>query len=74
VVHSDADGLFPVSMAERVAEACGSRGKLIVINGLSHNEPIFAPTAIYWQPIVEWVKQRTAEANKDYRSHAVSRR
>jgi hypothetical protein len=74
VVHSDADGLFPVSMAERVAEACESQGKLIVINGLSHNEPIFAPTAIYWQPIVEWVKQRTAEASKDYRSHAVSRR
>jgi uncharacterized protein len=62
VVHSDADNLFPVSMARRVAETCGSRGELILINGLSHNEPIFAPTAIYWQPIVEWVKQRSSEA------------
>jgi uncharacterized protein len=62
VVHSDADDLFPVSMAKRVADACGQRGKLIVIKGLSHNEPIFAPTAIYWQPIVDWVKQRSSEA------------
>jgi uncharacterized protein len=62
VVHSDKDDLFPMSMAKRVAEACGSRGELMVINGLSHNEPIFAPTATYWQPIVDWVKQRSPEA------------
>jgi hypothetical protein len=67
VVHSDADDLFPVSMAKRVADACGTLGKLIVINGLSHNEPIFAPTTIYWQPIVEWVAQRSAEAEKKKR-------
>ena len=34
VVHSDEDGLFPLSMAERVAEACGEHGKLIVIRGV----------------------------------------
>ena len=62
VAHSDKDDLFPVSMARRVADACGSQGKLIVINGQSHNEPIFAPTATYWQPIVDWVKQRSSEA------------
>jgi len=62
VVHSDADDLFPVSMAKRVAEACGPRGELIMINGLSHNAPIFAPTATYWRPIAEWVKQRSSEA------------
>jgi pimeloyl-ACP methyl ester carboxylesterase len=61
VVHSDVDGLFPLSMATRVAEACGPRGTLIVINGLSHNAPIFAPTEDYWQPIAEWVKQRSSE-------------
>jgi uncharacterized protein len=54
VVHSDADGLFPVSMAKRVAEACGGRGELIVIPGLSHNAPIFTPAEIYWRPVVEW--------------------
>jgi alpha-beta hydrolase superfamily lysophospholipase len=61
VVHSDVDGLFPLSMAQRVAEACGPRGRLIVINGLSHNAPIFAPTEEYWQPIAEWVKERSSE-------------
>jgi uncharacterized protein len=58
VVHSDADRLFPVSMAKRAAEACGERGELLVINGLSHNEPIFNPTEIYWRPIVEWAMRR----------------
>jgi uncharacterized protein len=61
VVHSDVDGLFPLSMAERVAEGCGPRGKLIVIKGVSHNAPIFAPTEDYWRPIAEWVKQRSSE-------------
>jgi pimeloyl-ACP methyl ester carboxylesterase len=61
VVHSDVDGLFPLSMATRVAEACGPRGTLIVINGVSHNAPIFAPTEEYWRPIAEWVKQRSSE-------------
>jgi alpha-beta hydrolase superfamily lysophospholipase len=61
VVHSDVDGLFPLSMAQRVAEACGTRGTLIVIKGVSHNAPIFAPTEDYWKPIAEWVNQRSAE-------------
>jgi uncharacterized protein len=61
VVHSDVDGLFPLSMATRVAEACGPRGQLLVISGVSHNAPIFTPTEEYWQPIAEWVKQRPAK-------------
>lgn len=61
VVHSDVDGLFPLSMAERVAGACGPRGTLIVIKGVSHNAPIFAPTEDYWRPIAEWVKERSYE-------------
>ena len=61
VVHSDVDGLFPLSMAARVADASGPRGQLIVINGLTHNAPIFAPTEDYWQPIAEWVKQRSSK-------------
>lgn len=65
VVHSDEDDLLPVSMAERVAEACGPRGQLIVMNGLSHNAPIFAPTAAYWQPIAEWVKERSSEGVRE---------
>src|SRR3984885_11545190 len=61
VVHSDVDGLFPLAMAERVAVACGEHGKLLVIRGVSHNAPIFAPTDDYWQPIADWVKERATE-------------
>jgi hypothetical protein len=64
VVHSDKDGLFPMPMAERVAEACGPHGRLIVINGLSHDAPYSNPSEIYWQPIVEWVKEMSAEASE----------
>jgi len=60
VVHSDVDGLFPLSMAQRVAEACGLRGTLIVVNGVSHNAPIFAPTEDYWRPIADWLKERSS--------------
>jgi uncharacterized protein len=62
VVHSDVDGLFPLSMAEQVAEACGAHGKLLVIPGVSHNAPIFAATEEYWQPVADWVKGRSAQA------------
>ncbi len=64
VVHSDADDLFPLSMARRVAEACGTRGELLVMNGYKHNAPIFAPTEEYWAPIAEWVKQRSVGVTK----------
>jgi uncharacterized protein len=65
VVHSDADELFPMTMAKRVAEACGTRGELIVVNGLSHDAPIYTATPIYWQPIADWVKRRSAEVGKE---------
>lgn len=65
IVHSDTDDLLPFSMAERVVEACGKRGQLIVINGLLHNAPIFAPTETYWRPIAEWVRQRSSEAVRE---------
>lgn len=60
VVHSDVDGLFPLSMAERVTAACGDKAKLIVIPGVTHNAPIFSPIKEYWRPIAEWVKARTS--------------
>jgi uncharacterized protein len=64
VVHSDADELFPMTMAKRIAEACGLRGELIVVDGLSHDAPIYTATPIYWHPIADWVKRRSVEANK----------
>jgi alpha-beta hydrolase superfamily lysophospholipase len=50
VVHSDGDRLFPVQMARRIASACS--GDLVVVAGLSHNEPYLKPTEAYWGPIV----------------------
>jgi len=61
VVHSDVDDLFAMSMAKRLVEACGARRRLIVVSGLLHNAPIFTPTAMYWQPIANWVQQRPSE-------------
>ncbi len=61
VVHSDEDRLFPLSMAKRVAEAAGSGAELIVMNGLRHDAPVFAPTEGYWQPIAAWIKLRCSE-------------
>ena len=65
VVHSDADELFPMTMAERIAEACGPRGELIVVNGLVHDAPIYMATPVYWQPIADWVKRRSVEVGKE---------
>jgi fermentation-respiration switch protein FrsA (DUF1100 family) len=58
VIHSDEDELFPLSMAEEMARACKSNGEKIVVQGLAHNEPIFAATPTYWRSIVDWSKRQ----------------
>ena len=60
VMQSDRDELFPVEMAQRVVNACRQQGKLIVVAGLEHNAPIFEPTKDYWQPVVDWMRQKLA--------------
>jgi len=50
VVHSDADRLFPVKMGRKIAGACG--GELVIVAGLSHNQPYLKPTEAYWGAIV----------------------
>ena len=54
VVHCDGDQLFPVAMAQRVYEACGESGELIIVSGFSHDGPIYNPTEAYWRPIAKW--------------------
>jgi hypothetical protein len=68
VVHSEDDGLFPLSMAKRVFEACGSHGELVVMHGFSHDAPIYSPTEEYWEPIAAWVKQRAVTGKVHGRS------
>jgi uncharacterized protein len=58
VMQSDHDELFPVEMAQRVVTACRQQGKLIVVADLEHNAPIFEPTKDYWQPVVDWMRQK----------------
>lgn len=55
VLHSDADRVFPVEMARRIVEACGSHGELVIVKGLRHNEPYLNPTDEYWGVVVERV-------------------
>jgi pimeloyl-ACP methyl ester carboxylesterase len=62
VVHSDADKLFPLAMARRIAEACGDRGELAVVNGVSHAAPYRRPTAEYWGKVAEWVRDAKARS------------
>jgi len=64
VVHSDGDELFPVAMAKRVHEACGARGKLIIVSGFAHDAPVYFPTAAYWRPIVEWAERTSLTSVK----------
>jgi alpha-beta hydrolase superfamily lysophospholipase len=56
VVHSDADKLFPVEMARRIADACGERAELLVVKGWGHAEPYKRPTGQYWGPIAAWIR------------------
>jgi alpha-beta hydrolase superfamily lysophospholipase len=68
VVHSDGDRLFPLAMAQRIAEACGEHGELVVVSGLTHNEPYLRPTEAYWGPIVErvmWVGEPEPERSRE---------
>lgn len=51
VVHSTTDGLFPVQMAHEVVSLCGGNAELLLMPGLSHNEPFYNPQLSYWGPI-----------------------
>lgn len=55
VVHGAEDRLFPVTVAEELARACGA--ELVVVPGVSHNGPIFAPRGeaerAFWGAVIE---------------------
>lgn len=58
VLHSDADRLFPVAMARRIAEA-GS-GTLVVLRGYAHDHLYRHPDDHNWGPVLDWLRQQTA--------------
>lgn len=55
VVHSTADGLFPVQMARDLHSWCGGDAELLLVPGLSHNEPFYRPQLSYWGPISKFL-------------------
>ncbi|HVZ83780.1 MAG TPA: alpha/beta fold hydrolase [Terracidiphilus sp.] len=62
VVHSTHDRLFPVAMGETLAGWCRPRARLLVMEGLRHNEPFYRPTEAYWAPIAEFLAAGNEES------------
>lgn len=52
LVHGEEDRLFPCAMAEELAACASSPCELIVVRGLSHNDPIYRPQLSYWSEII----------------------
>jgi pimeloyl-ACP methyl ester carboxylesterase len=46
IVHGERDELFPVAMAQELASY--GESELVVVPGMTHNEPFYAPDIAYW--------------------------
>jgi alpha-beta hydrolase superfamily lysophospholipase len=55
VVQSDADQLFPVSMAKAVFEAATVPKQMVVLHGFRHEDGHLRPTDEYWMPMVRFL-------------------
>ncbi len=53
IVHGEEDRLFPPALARDLAEACGSRGELILVPDVSHDDPIFRPSYTFWGSVLD---------------------
>jgi alpha-beta hydrolase superfamily lysophospholipase len=51
IVHGERDQLFPVQMALDLYACCDSRSELVVVPGLSHDQPYTRPQRAYWSMI-----------------------
>ena len=60
IVHGDRDELFPVEMAQRLADGCGELAELIVVPGVGHAQPIYAPESSYWRMILSKMERGLA--------------
>jgi len=64
IVHGERDELFPVAMAEELASYCAA--ELVVVPGMTHNEPFYAPDLAYWGLILSRLTApETAQARAD---------
>ena len=55
VVQSDADQLFPVSMARAVYDAATVPKQMVVLHGYRHEDGHLHPTDEYWAPVVRFM-------------------
>jgi uncharacterized protein len=62
ILHGERDPLFPVKMAEELKAACGDNGELIVVPGLTHNQPFYRPHWSYWRLLADWLTPDIAES------------
>jgi pimeloyl-ACP methyl ester carboxylesterase len=58
IVHGEQDWLFPVEMARTLERACASPCELVVVPGLSHDEPYYQPERWYWRAVADFVTSR----------------
>ena len=61
VVQSDADQLFPVSMAKAVYDAATVPKQMVVLHGYRHEDGHQRPTDEYWKPVVRFMKGARSE-------------
>jgi alpha-beta hydrolase superfamily lysophospholipase len=59
IVHGERDRIFPVAMAQRLAEWCGPEAELVVAEGHRHNQPFQRPQIAFWGPVADWVTAAT---------------
>jgi pimeloyl-ACP methyl ester carboxylesterase len=62
IVHGERDELFPVSMAQELAGYCES--ELVLVPGMTHNEPFYTPTMDYWGLILSRLETPLDEVAK----------
>ncbi len=55
VLQSDADQLFPVSMAKAVYDAATVPKQMVVLHGYRHEDGHLRPTDEYWAPVVRFM-------------------
>ena len=55
IVQSDADQLFPVSMAKAVYDAATVPKQIVVLHGYRHEDGHANPTDAYWAPVVRFM-------------------
>jgi alpha-beta hydrolase superfamily lysophospholipase len=56
VVQSDADQLFPVSMARAVYDAATVPKEMVILRGFRHEDGHRRPTDEYWAPVIRFLE------------------